>query len=47
MRTEDEAIADTADRKALDKEEGLDSRPPTDVKEVWFAGCHCGAYRFP
>lgn len=36
------AVADT-------EEEG----EPTDVKEVWFAGCHCGenirspAYRFP
>lgn len=40
--TEDQKIASDEDRKELDHEFGLDRRPPTDVKEVWFAGCHCG-----
>lgn len=30
------------ERLELDQEGGLIDRPPTDVKEVWFAGCHCG-----
>jgi len=42
--TEDEHIALNKDRQELDHEEGLDKRPPTDVKEVWFSGCHCGAF---
>lgn len=42
--TEDQKIASDEDRKELDHEFGLDRRPPTDVKEVWFAGCHCGTF---
>jgi len=30
------------ERLELDLEGGLLDRPPTDVKEVWFSGCHCG-----
>ncbi|KAF9512786.1 hypothetical protein BS47DRAFT_1382809 [Hydnum rufescens UP504] len=29
------------ERLELDIEGGLIDRPPTDVKEVWFPGCHC------
>ncbi|KAF8323169.1 hypothetical protein DL93DRAFT_2092864 [Clavulina sp. PMI_390] len=39
--SEDERIALDKDRQELDHEEGLDKRPPTDVKEVWFSGDHC------
>ncbi|KIY43685.1 hypothetical protein FISHEDRAFT_53643 [Fistulina hepatica ATCC 64428] len=31
----------TEDEKALDREFSPSTRDPTDVKEVWFAGCHC------
>lgn len=38
-------MAFSRDREELDYEGHVDSlnRSPTDVKEVWFAGCHCGA----
>ncbi|KAF8338079.1 uncharacterized protein EI90DRAFT_3286815 [Cantharellus anzutake] len=39
-RTDEEDVVDV-EREELDREGGLFDRPPTDVREVWFSGCHC------
>jgi hypothetical protein len=32
---------------ALEQKYAKDRAAPTDVLEVWFAGCHCGSYSSP
>ncbi|KAF8338078.1 uncharacterized protein EI90DRAFT_3013398 [Cantharellus anzutake] len=39
-RSDEEDVVNV-EREELDREGGLFDRPPTDVREVWFAGCHC------